>query len=157
MVYAKDLNLYKMSYEDYQKARKDEKDSTIVEIQLTTDGVKDFGYGMPYKMVNTDTLLNGKRRSVYGYWSPDSRHFATILTDEREVKDLWVLNVMSDPRPTLETYKYQMPGESEAPVDHLYIFDMQDNSRKEIKTAAYKDQTLELERKPMMQKERDME
>ena len=157
VVYAKDLNLYKMSYEDYQKARKDEKDSTIVEIQLTTDGVKDFGYGMPHKMVNTDTLLNGKRRSVYGYWSPDSRHFATILTDEREVKDLWVLNVMSDPRPTLETYKYQMPGESEAPVDHLYIFDMQDNSRKEIKTAAYKDQTLGLERKPVMQKERDME
>ena len=157
VVYAKDLNLYRMSYEDYQKARKDENDSTIVEIQLTTDGVEDFGYGMPYKMINTDTLLNGKRRAVYGYWSPDSRHFATILTDEREVKDLWVVNVMSKPRPTLETYKYQMPGESEAPVDHLYIFDMQDNSRKEIKTAAYKDQTLGLERKPVQQKERDME
>ena len=157
VVYAKDLNLYRMSYEDYQKARKDEKDSTIVEIQLTTDGVEDFGYGMPYKTMNTDTLLNGKRRAVYGYWSPDSRHFVTVLTDEREVKDLWVVNVMSKPRPTLETYKYQMPGESEAPVDHLYIFDMQDNSRKEIKTSAYKDQTLGLERKPVEQKERDME
>ena len=157
VVYAKDLNLYRMSYEDYQKARKDEKDSTIVEIQLTTDGVKDFGYGMPYKTVSTDTLLNGKRRAVYGYWSPDSRHFATVLTDEREVKDLWVVNVMSKPRPTLETYKYQMPGEKEAPVDHLYIFDMEDNRRKEIGTWAYKDQTLGLERKPLMQKERDME
>ena len=124
VVYAKDLNLYKMSYEDYQKARKDEKDSTIVEIQLTTDGVKDFGYGMPHKMVNTDTLLSGKRRGVYGVWSPDSRYFVTVLTDEREVKDLWVLNVMSKPRPTLETYKYQMPGEKEAPVEHLHIFDM---------------------------------
>ena len=157
VVYAKDLNLYRMSYEDYQKARKDEKDSTIVEIQLTTDGVKDFGYGMPYKMVNTDTLLNGKRRSVYGMWSPDSRYFVTILTDEREVKDLWVLNVMSDPRPTLETYKYQMPGEKEAPVEHLQLFDMQDNSRKEIGTSAYKDQTLEIARKPLLQKQRDME
>ena len=157
VVYAKDLNLYKMSYEDYQKARKDEKDSTIVEIQLTTDGVKDFGYGMPHKTVNTDTLLNGKRRAVYGMWSPDSRHFVTILTDEREVKDLWVLNVMSQPRPTLETYKYQMPGESEAPVEHLYIFDMEDNSRKEIITSAYKDQTLGIERKPLLQKQRDME
>ena len=157
VIYAKDLNLYRMSYEDYQKARKDEKDSTIVEIQLTTDGVKDFGYGMPHKMVNTDTLCNGKRRSVYGMWSPDSRHFATILTDEREVKDLWVLNVMSNPRPTLETYKYQMPGEKEAPVEHLYVFDMQENTRKEIKTSAYKDQTLSLERKPMEQRMRDME
>ena len=157
VVYAKDLNLYRMSYEDYQKARKDENDSTIVEIQLTTDGVKDFGYGMPYKMVNTDTLLNGKRRAVYGMWSPDSRHFATILTDEREVKDLWVINVMSKHRPTLETYKYQMPGEKEAPVEHLYIFDMQDNSRKEINTSAYKDQTLGIETRPLMQRQRDME
>ncbi len=157
VVYAKDLNLYRMSYEDYQKARKDEKDSTIVEIQITDDGVKDFGYGMPYKTVNTDTLCNGKRRAVYGMWSPDSRYFVTVLTDERAVKDLWVLNVMSNPRPTLETYKYQMPGEKEAPIDHLYIFDMQDNSRKEIRTSAYKDQSLGLERRPLEQKQRDME
>ena len=157
VIYAKDLNLYKMSYEDYLKAKKDEKDSTIVEIQLTTDGVKDFGYGMPYRMVNTDTLCNGKRRGVYGAWSPDSRYFVTVLSDDRAVKDLWVLNVMSKPRPTLETYKYQMPGEKESSVEHLQIFDMQDNSRKEIGTYAYKDQTLALEFKQKEQKQRDME
>ena len=107
--------------------------------------------------MNTDTLCNGKRRSVYGYWSPDSRHFATILTDNRAVKDLWVIDVTAKPRPTLETYKYQMPGEKEAPVDHLYVFDMQDNSRKEIKTSAFKDQTIELESRPMEQKQRGAE
>ena len=157
VIYAKDLNLYRMSYEDYLKAKKDEKDSTIVEIQLTTDGVEDFGFGMPYSRMNTDTLCNGKRRAVYGYWSPDSRHFATILSDNRAVKDLWVIDVTAKPRPTLETYKYQMPGEMEAPVEHLYIFDMQDNSRKEIKTSAFKHQTLELEAKPMEQKHRGAE
>ena len=157
VIYAKDLNLYRMSYEDYLKAKKDEKDSTIVEIQLTTDGVKDFGYGMPYRMVNTDTLCNGKRRGVYGAWSPDSRYFVTVISDNRAVKDLWVLNVMSKPRPTLETYKYQMPGETESSVEHLQIFDMQDNSRKEIGTYAYKDQTLALEFKQKEQKQRDME
>lgn len=157
VVYAKDLNLYRMSFEDYLKARKDEKDSTIVEIQLTTDGMADFGYGIPYSMLNTDTLCNGKRRAVRGVWSPDSRHFVTVLSDERAVKDLWVINVMANPRPTLETYKYQMPGEKEAPVDHLYIFDMIDNTRKEIKTSAYKDQTLDLEYKPILQKQRDAE
>lgn len=127
-----------MSYEDYLKAKKDEKDSAIVEIQLTTDGVEDFGYGIPYSMLNTDTLCNGSRRSVYGYWSPDSRHFATILADNRAVKDLWMIDVTAKPRPTHETYKYQMPGEKEAPVEHLYVFDMQDNSRREIKTSAFK-------------------
>ena len=157
VIYAKDLNLYRMSYEDYQKAKKDEKDSTIVEIQLTTDGVEDFGFGMPYTMMNTDTLCNGKRRRVYGVWSPDSRHFATILADNRAVKDLWVIDVTAKPRPTLETYKYQMPGEKEAPVEHLYIFDMQDNSRKEIRTSRFKDQSIDIETRPYEQKQRDME
>ena len=157
VVYAKDLNLYKMSYEDYEKAKKDEKDSTIVEIQLTTDGVEDFGYGIPYSMLNTDTLCNGKRRGVRGVWSPDSKHFVTVVSDDRAVKDLWVIDVTANPRPTLETYKYQMPGEKEAPIEHLYIFDMENNTRKEIKTAAYKDQTIGLEYKPLLQKHRDME
>ena len=157
VIYAKDLNLYRMSYEDYLKAKKDEKDSTIVEIQLTTDGVEDFGFGMPYTRMDTDTLCNGKRRAVYGYWSPDSRHFATILSDNRAVKDLWVIDVTAKPRPTLETYKYQMPGEMEAPVEHLYIFDMQNNTRKEVTTSAFKNQSIELEARPMEQKHRGAE
>lgn len=157
VVYAKDMNLYKMSYEDYLKAKKDEKDSTIVEIQLTTDGMEDFGYGIPRNVLNTDTICNGKRRGVYGLWSPDSRHFVMNVSDNRAVKPLWVINVMAQPRPTLETYKYQMPGEKEAPIVHTYLFDMQNNTRKEIKTAAYKDQTIGLQSKPMEQKQRDME
>lgn len=157
VVYAKDLNLYRMSFADYQKAKKNEKDSTIVEIQITTDGVKDFGYGQPYSSLNTDTLCNGKRRGVYGVWSPDSRYFALTLTDERPVKELWVINSSAKPRPTLETYKYHMPGEKEAPIDHLYLFDMIDNTRKEIGVAAYKDQTLRIAARTRLQKQRDME
>ena len=156
VVYAKDLNLYRMSREDYEKLKKDEKDSTITEIQITTDGVKDFGYGQPHYLLNTDTLLNGKRRSAYVIWSPDSRYFASIATDERHLKDLWVINPIAEPRPTLESYKYQMPGEKEAPIYHLYLFDTQDNSRKEISTGRFKDQTLSIARKPREQKQRHM-
>ena len=156
VVYAKDLNLYRMSREDYEKLKKDDKDSTVTDIQLTTFGVKDFGFGQPYSLLNTDTLCNGKRKAVWGIvWSPDSRYFAVTATDERAVKDLWVINSMASPRPTLETYKYQMPGEKEAPVEHLFLFDMNDNSHKEIRTSAFKDQTLRLARKPWRQKDRD--
>lgn len=157
VVYAKDLNLYRMSYADYLKAKIDEKDSTIVETQLTTDGVKDFGYGMPYSTLNTDTICNGKRRRVIGVWSPDSRHFLTSLEDNRTVKELWVINAMASPRPTLETYKYQMPGEKESPIAHLYLFDMDNNSRKEINTAKYKDQTLDFFNAPIMRKDMEKE
>ena len=156
VVYAKDLNLYRMSREDYEKLKKDEKDSTVVEIQITTDGVKDFGYGQPYSLLNTDTLCNGKRKGVYGVWSPDSRYFVTVISDSRAVKDLWVINAIAEPRPTLESYKYQMPGEKEAPQYHMYLFDMTDNSRKEIATSRFKDQTISVAHKPFEHKQRHM-
>lgn len=158
VVYAKNLNLYRMSYEDYLKAKKNEKDSTIVETQITTDGVKDFGYGQQRNTLNTDTLMDGKRKGVYGIqWSPDSRHFAVIVTDNRAVKELWVINSSANPRPTLETYKYQMPGEKEAPIEHLYLFDVSNNSRKEIKTSLYKDQTLDMARVARLKRQTGVE
>ena len=148
VIYSKDLNLYKMSYEDYEKLRKNENDSTVNEIQLTFDGEKDFGWGMPGNTLNTDTLLNGKRRGIYrGTFSPDSRYFVALLEDERNVKDLWVINVMANPRPTLETYKYQMPGEKESPLVHMYIFDLTTGERKEIDTWRFKDQSLSINQK----------
>lgn len=156
VVYAKDLNLYRMSGGDYEKLKKDDKDSTVTEIQLTTNGIKDFGFGQPYSLLNTDTLCNGKRRGEYIVWSPDSRYFAVTLNDRRAVKDLWVINSLANPRPTLESYKYQMPGEKESPLTYLYLFDMSNNSSKEIRTSAFKDQTIGVTRKPRLQKQRDM-
>ncbi len=72
----------------------------------------------------------------------DSKHFAMIRTDSRKVKDLWVINSVADPRPTLETYKYMMAGEKEAPVDHLYLFDAQAKTGKEMQVSLFKDQNL---------------
>ncbi len=154
VVYSKDLNLYRMSREDYEKLKKNENDSTVTDIQITKDGVEHFGYGIPYSLLNTDTLCNGKRKGVYGVWSPDSRYFLTQLEDNRKVKELWVINSVAEPRPTLETYKYQMPGEMEAPEEHIYLFDMADNSRKEIKTHRFKNQTHSIAARPRTQADR---
>ncbi len=156
VVYAKDFNLYRMSGEDYEKLKINENDSTITEIQITFDGEKDFGYGQPYSYLNTDTLTDGKRKAIFGAFSPDSRYFVASVTDERPVKELWVINSLASPRPTLETYKYQMPGESEAPTDYLFLFDLEDNSRKEIKTDRFKDQTLSIGYQPREHKQRQM-
>jgi hypothetical protein len=62
--------------------------------------------------------------------------------DNTKVKDLWVINSIADPRPTLETYKYWMPGEKEAPVDHLYVFDVNGFTNKEINVSLFKDQDI---------------
>ena len=148
VVYAKDLNLYYMSYGDYEKLKADSKDSTITEIALTTDGIEDFAFGMPRNRMNTDSLYNHRRTQVQGTWSPTGKYFVTSLTDNRQVKELWVINSIANPRPTLETYKYQMPGESAAPVPHLYLFEMETRTRKEIDTKAFKDQNVSVGSRP---------
>ena len=148
VVYAKNLNLYRMSYADYEKLRVNPKDSTITEISLTTDGIEDFAFGMPRNRMNTDSLLNDKRVQVRGNWSPSGRYFITSLTDNRQVKDLWVINSIANPRPTLETYKYQMPGETAAPITRLYLFDIETNNRKEINANAFKDQNIYMGSRP---------
>ncbi len=45
IVFAKKYNLYWMDKANYEKALKNEDDSTIVEHQLTKDGVEYFRYG----------------------------------------------------------------------------------------------------------------
>ena len=148
VVYAKDLNLYYMSYSDYEKLKIDSKDSSIIEIALTTDGVEDFAYGMPRNRMNADSLYDHKRKSAQGTWSPSGRYFVSSLIDNRKVKELWVINSIANPRPTLETYKYQMPGESASPVSHLYVFDIESVTRKEIDTKAFKDQYVNVGSRP---------
>ncbi|MDR0976870.1 MAG: DPP IV N-terminal domain-containing protein, partial [Prevotellaceae bacterium] len=130
VVYAKDLNLYRMDYADYRLLVKNPSDSIYAsETQLTTDGIEDFAFGMPRNRLNTDTLLNHKRTSVYVVWSPDGKYFVSSLRDNRKIKDLWVINSIAKPRPTLETYKYLMPGEEESYVSHLYLFDVNAKTR----------------------------
>ncbi|MFA5325365.1 MAG: DPP IV N-terminal domain-containing protein [Bacteroidales bacterium] len=149
-LYSKNYNIYWMDIADVKKAMEDEKDSTIVENKLTSDGTKEFNYGGDnYRgTTNTDTT---KRIGVSAIWSPDSKHFAIPKYDMSKVKELWVINVLSNPRPTLESYKYQMPGEP-GPKEYLYIFNMEDKSSKQIKINAFKDQTFSIATLPFKNK-----
>ncbi|EJF09467.1 DPP IV N-terminal domain-containing protein [Pontibacter sp. BAB1700] len=158
VVYAKEHNLYWMDKANYEKALKNEKDSTIVEHQLTKDGVEYYTYGDSRGETNVEREKNKKnRKPAFILWSPDSKQFAMVRTDERKVKDLWVLHHTANGRPALETYKYQMPGEKEAPKRELLIFDFANKTQKRINTAAFKDQELSLWPAPALQKQRDDE
>jgi len=159
ILFARNHNLYWMDKENYEKAREDEKDSTIVEHQLTDDGVEFFGYGSNNTGRGETEVEKekdkDKRKRVSVLWSPDSRRFAMVKGDYREVKELFVINSVAEPRPTLERYKYHMPGEKEAPQYELHVFDMQDSLQKIIEVDTFKDQTINILRKPMLKKDRD--
>ena len=143
VVYAKNFNLYRMDSANLRKAIANEDDSTIVEEKLTEDGIENYGYGESYGETNVEKLANRKKRkSVFVMWSPDAKYFTIVRTDSRNVKDLWVINSIAEPRPTLETYKYHMPGEKEAPQRELMVFEMASKKMTKINTALFKDQEI---------------
>jgi len=148
IVFGRNYNLFYMDKANYDKALKNEDDSSIVEHAITKDGEQNFSWHSESAYggggeTNVDVEKNkNKRKAVYALWSEDSKHIAITKVDNRKVKDLWVINSIADPRPTLETYKYWMPGEKEAPVDHLMIVDMAAYTNKEINVSLFKDQDI---------------
>lgn len=74
------------------------------ETQLTTDGIKDFGYA-------TDNAGWTHSDRPVVTWSPDSRQVATFQHDGRGVGEMYLVSTnVGNPR--LEAWKYPMPGDS---------------------------------------------
>ncbi len=74
------------------------------ETQLTTDGIKDFGYA-----TNNAGWVHSDDPVVT--WSPDSKAIATFQHDGRGVRDM-VLVATNVGNPRVEQWKYPMPGDS---------------------------------------------
>jgi dipeptidyl-peptidase-4 len=159
VIFSRNYNLYWMDKANYVKAVKNEDDSTIVEHQLTKDGIKFYSYGNDGDGENNEEVIKNdkKRRGAYVLWSPNSKYFVLDRTDSRKVKDFWVINSVSPGRPTLETYKYQMPGEKEAPIDEFVLFNFAAKTQRTINTTAFKDQSISTWSKPQLNKDRDNE
>lgn len=161
ILFSRNHNLYLMDKANYEKALQNEADSSIVETQLTTDGIENYSYasgnflsgsGMTDEEKEKEKM---KRRPAFVYWSPDSKKFALVRVDQRKVKDLWVINSIANPRPTLETYKYWMPGEKDAPTEYLYLFDVADRKGSVVDVSAFKDQDVAIWSAPVPINTRD--
>ena len=136
-IYVKNHNLYLMDSTSLRKAAKDEKDSTLVEIALTSDGTADFSWDGNNYSGDTETDSTARHFAAVE-WSPNGKKFATFRWDMSMVKPFWVINSVTEPRPKLETYKYQMPGEP-GPTPFLYVMDTEGN-KQAVKVIAFKDQ-----------------
>jgi len=73
------------------------------ETQLTTDGVKDFGYA-------TDNAGWVHSDSAVLAWSPDSKKIATFQQDQRGVGEMYLVDTKVG-HPTLQAWKYPLPGD----------------------------------------------
>ncbi len=78
--------------------------ATGAETQLTTDGILDFGYA-----TNNAGWVHNDRPVLT--WSPDGQAIATFQHDGRGVRDM-VLTGTQPGAPTVEKWKYPLPGDS---------------------------------------------
>ena len=145
IIYAKNYNLYLMDRANYEKLKKNEKDSTVVEHELTKGGVRNYAWaGDSYSIDDTTNLdrLSKQKMRARLIWSPDGRYFITTRKDNRDLLDLWVINSTGGKRPILETYKYQMPGEADSTETELHLFDFKAKTNKQIDLARFKNQQI---------------
>jgi dipeptidyl aminopeptidase/acylaminoacyl peptidase len=161
IVFARGTNLFMMDADNYAKARIKEDDATIVETQLTTDGEENYGYERrlteeqkrPYRF--SEKNKTPRVPAITIFWSKDSKKFAVQRNDQRKVNNLWVINSLASPRPTLETYPYGMPGEVNQPQAEIEVFEPASKSRVKIKTDRFKDQQLAIYAAPVTNIERE--
>ena len=57
-------------------------------------------------------------------WNEDSTAFYVTRRDSRDVPELWVINSLASPRPTLESYSYAMPGDEHVVTTELYYYSL---------------------------------
>lgn len=86
--------------------------------QLTTDGIKDFGYG-------TDNAGWTSSDGAILRWSPDSKKIATFKQDQRKVGDMYLASTNVG-HPTLKSWKYPLPGDKEIPMISRCVINVDD-------------------------------
>ncbi|QNE41117.1 prolyl oligopeptidase family serine peptidase [Hymenobacter sp. NBH84] len=84
--------------------------------QLTTDGVKDYGYA-------TDNAGWSSSDRPVLRWSPDSRKIATFQQDQRKVGDMYLVTTNVG-HPTLKSWKYPLPGDKDIITIERVIVDV---------------------------------
>jgi len=77
--------------------------ATGQETELTTDGVKDFGYA-------TDNAGWTSSDRPIVLWSPDSKKIATFQQDQRGAGEMYLVETRAG-HPTLRAWKYPLPGD----------------------------------------------
>ena len=90
--------------------------TTGAEKQLTTDGVKDFGYA-------TDNAGWIRSNRAILLWSPDSKRIATFQQDDRNVGEMYLVSTTVG-HPRLDAWKYPLPGDSVVAMIHRVVIDV---------------------------------
>ena len=93
--------------------------ATGQERQLTTDGMKDFGYA-------TSNAGWATSAAPAVSWSPDSKKIATQQQDERKVGDMYLVETpVNGGHPVLRAWKYPLPGDPDVAMISRLVIDLE--------------------------------
>jgi dipeptidyl-peptidase 4 len=90
--------------------------TTGAEMQLTTDGVKDYGYATDnagWQMSDNPILM----------WSPDSKKIATFQQDQRKDGEMYMVPVTNG-HPELKAWKYPLVGDKDVTMIERVIIEV---------------------------------
>lgn len=104
--------------------------ATGEETQLTSDGVKDFGYA-------TDNAGWQHTDRPIVLWSPDSKKIATFQQDQRKVGEMYLVPV-TNRHPQLQAWKYPLVGDKNVTMIERVVIDV--NLRKIVRLKMPPDQ-----------------
>ena len=96
------------------------------ERQLTTDGMKDFGYA-------TSNAGWATTAAPSLSWSPDSKKIATQQQDERKVGDMYLVETpVNGGHPVLRAWKYPLPGDPDVAMISRVVIDVDTGKMKRL-------------------------
>jgi len=90
--------------------------ATGAETQLTTDGVKDFGYA-------TDNAGWVHSDNAILLWSADSKKIATFQQDQRKTGEMYLVPVTNS-HPVLKAWKYPLVGDKDVTMIERVVIDV---------------------------------
>jgi dipeptidyl-peptidase 4 len=94
--------------------------------QLTTDGVKDFGYA-------TSNAGWATSAAPALSWSPDGKKIATQQQDERKVGDMYLVETpVNGGHPVLRAWKYPLPGDPDVAMISRVVIDVDTGKMKRL-------------------------
>jgi dipeptidyl aminopeptidase/acylaminoacyl peptidase len=93
--------------------------------QLTTDGIKDYGFA-------TDNAGWSTSERPVVLWSPDSKKIATFQQDQRGVGEMYLVDTRVG-HPNLRAWKYPLPGDEKITMIERVIVDAENGHVTRIK------------------------
>lgn len=128
IIYAFKHNLY--VYGNKEKGQ----DTTLV--QLTTDGNEYASYA------KYATESENQSTSPKGRWLKNSKSFLVTMDDDSKLDFMHLVDVTTQPRPKLISYKYPLPGDSTVSQYTMRLVDIKTKKMVSIPADKWKDQSL---------------